>query len=420
MKDRFRVCRPDDYGKSNPEIPVTRGNERLNEDTAGSAVSLAKINTVHIEDSGSLPTESIMNTTAAKTDRKSSQELQNLGIDVPFAHTKRRKRHNYTMIEDMSLLQGFRRYGNAWASIRDDESLGLGLRTATDLRDRMRTRYPNEYKNAGLTGRPRDFPKRPERGGKEGEQMENTDHNAVSADRAKARVRATTAGKLARATSKNDKSAAQAMRPTTKTTSQPKQRDMTSLTSTSSAKKAVNLAPPSSLLSHDRDVFFGALMPFDDDDDFGVDETAERITLDRGILDWPLDNSNNRSFTSTTNGGGGSTVQVTTDLQAGIDPAMTLKKLPLLPRAGGLSSGLPSQAVHGPSQIQTPSNHTSAGGGSGGAGVLPSLAAITALAAGCGTEVGAEEQLELPSLMLGGLDGDVHRVGGLALDELLS
>lgn len=71
----------------------------------------------------------------------------------------RRKRHPYTPVEDEALLRGFVKHGKSWAAIQQDADLHLDHRTSTDLRDRLRTRYPETYAEAGLAPRPADFPK---------------------------------------------------------------------------------------------------------------------------------------------------------------------------------------------------------------------------------------------------------------------
>jgi len=58
----------------------------------------------------------------------------------------------FTPVEDAALLQGFRKYGNAWSLLQVDQV--LSSRTSTDLRDRFRIRYPDEYRSAGLTTKP--------------------------------------------------------------------------------------------------------------------------------------------------------------------------------------------------------------------------------------------------------------------------
>ena len=61
---------------------------------------------------------------------------------------QRRKRRAWTVAEDDSLLKGVTRYGFQWTAIHDDPELKLGHRRATDLRDRIRNKFPDGYKHA--------------------------------------------------------------------------------------------------------------------------------------------------------------------------------------------------------------------------------------------------------------------------------
>ena len=60
----------------------------------------------------------------------------------------RRPRRTWTTEEDQRLLQGVARYGFQWTAIHDDAELDLAHRKATDLRDRIRNKFPDGYKNA--------------------------------------------------------------------------------------------------------------------------------------------------------------------------------------------------------------------------------------------------------------------------------
>jgi len=413
LKDRFRVCCPDQYRGKGSKVLAWDDNRAADKRAASASASAEKDNATDSPSTSN--SNKSTKATGSKTDRKSSRELQDLGINVPFVSTKRRRRHAYSEMEDEALLQGFKTYGNAWAAIRDDEALGLGERTATDLRDRMRTRYPNDYKNAGLAGRPKTFPKPAQRGDENGQSL--TD-NAVETQRipsAKLTTRTDTTDNSTTVTDKRQN--VQILHPpfSERNLQASDQREQITFPLTRQQnKKSVQQALPSSLFSYDHDVFFGALMPFADED--GFEDAAERITLDRGILDWPHDKAHSKNIAA-----GGGTYAGASDAHArldgtgsgGIDPAVTIMKLPVLP---GAVAPRPSHVVQAQQLPATQTNQTS------GAGALPSLASVTALAAESNADSGAEEQLELPSLMLGGLEGDMGRSGGhhfLGFDELL-
>ena len=331
LKDRFRVCYPDNYKTETSSKKKSRSPK-------------------HVSSQHEQPEADLPNTREKpRSDRKSHLELQKLGIEEPFQRSKRRRRTGYRVDEDEALLKGFERHGNSWAVIREDEELGLGDRTATDLRDRFRTKYPDKYEKAGLAPRPVDYPKRLARGA-------NRNQNRLDpgGEFEEGKTLSTTSWTCAGMLSNMG-------RP---------EKENKGSDPPPPAKKQ----PPTSLLPCD-DVFWGA--PFDDVD-------AERITLDRKILDWPSDTAR--------------TLMPSESFPKGsIDPLATLN----LPRPTAISASYTGSAM-----LQN-------------LGSLPSLATITA---GSASEY-LREQLELPSLMgvFGTLEGD-GRTGGHFpnLDELLS
>lgn len=73
-------------------------------------------------------------------------------LDLPMPRAKRRQRTKWSEEEDDALLRGFGRYGPSWTSIQLDPV--LKRRTPTDIRDRIRTRFSEQYTKAGLTPKP--------------------------------------------------------------------------------------------------------------------------------------------------------------------------------------------------------------------------------------------------------------------------
>lgn len=63
---------------------------------------------------------------------------------------QRRKRCAWTAVEDQNLLDGVVKHGFQWTLIHDDPELNLHHRRATDLRDRIRNRFPDGYKHADV------------------------------------------------------------------------------------------------------------------------------------------------------------------------------------------------------------------------------------------------------------------------------
>lgn len=327
LKDRFRVCCPEEYRKSTSLKPA-----KIPEDAQSTTVP---------------PQEPSRVAASTRLERKSSVELRKIGIEEPFEKSKRRPRTGYTKEEDAALLKGFEIYGNSWASIQQDESLGLGSRQSTDLRDRFRTKYPERYRKAGLTPRPEVFPKKPDR-------RRNTPTRSFV--------------DIGPSSSSRNNDSSQT---SDDVQYQRKEKENKDPTSTQPPKPV----PVTSLLQYD-DVFWSAPLDVSDTD-------FDRPTLDRRILDWPLDVT--RPAAVPTN--------------ASVDPLATVKPhapRPTLPEPG---------ATQGLSQST---------------GTLPSLAAVTSIA---GPDGEFMAQLELPTLV--GVLGEIGYEGKgpwqiPSLEELLS
>ncbi|TKA25959.1 hypothetical protein B0A50_05471 [Salinomyces thailandicus] len=291
LKDRFRVCRPEEYLRTRQA-----GNDRPGQST----------------DTSSSPSQSQGRTAPKKSDRKSDIELHRLGITQPFAKTERRTRHNYTETEDQAILAGFRKYGNSWASIRSDKNLGLDHRTATDLRDRLRTKYPIQYAEAGLTPRPEAFPrpKAPRDGDREDSQdpEERTDRLETA--------------ELAL--------------------------DATGSTTAASFPQSATKKPISASFLPSDSVFFGA--PFEDEEG---DFETEPITLDRGILQWAGDNTRQNYFGHPT----GSTIDPLSSLRLPAPTGLPHKAAPhsssgVLPSVADITAYGPQES---PEHMELPS-----------------------------------------------------------------
>ena len=65
-----------------------------------------------------------------------------------FQSKTRRKRRAWTSAEDDALLKGVGQYGFQWTLICEDPVFDLSHRRATDLRDRIRNKFPDGYKHA--------------------------------------------------------------------------------------------------------------------------------------------------------------------------------------------------------------------------------------------------------------------------------
>ncbi|KAK4543482.1 hypothetical protein LTR36_005625 [Oleoguttula mirabilis] len=271
LKDRFRVCCPGDYHPTKVSRPDAHAAVRADDELATDRDDAAS--------------------RSGSTIPKPRIELPEPVINQTFEKNKRRKRHGYSAKEDEAILKGFRKHGKAWAAMRADGDLCLEHRTATDLRDRMRTKYPEEYSKAGLASRPDIFPKPSKRG----KDTDNHEAEIPTAELAAAEA-SNTIGIIA----EKEGQAAQ-------------------------KQMSASLMHQTPLLPLDS-VFWGA--PFDEED---LD--CEPVTLDRGILDWPGDSGKQSSFDNAR--------------ASGIDPLVSLR-LPeptAAPISYSTSYGLPGSVL---------------------------------------------------------------------------
>lgn len=407
LKDRFRICCPDSYKGAKSSSAV------VSSESAPAPDNPNRSGTRRDETSPLIRKQD--DTSKAKsriTERKTTSDLQSLGINAPFTKAPRRSRHGYSPAEDAALLQGFEKHGNAWAVIRQDPDFTvLAGRKATDLRDRMRTRYPDKYKNAGLAPRPDVFPKKPQRGSDEQSSEEKTNGTKELEDPAR-QTRSANANSKANPSSQQSTSST----PSNPTPTAPSSNSNTSAwppaknSGNSSGKiaKTYNGMPPT-LLPYD--VFFGHPFDMNDGLDEPSNEPSERITLDRHILDWagadgtsrppqvlPFQQNDRDARSNAINfGAGGASLSGS---NAGIDPLITLMKLPRPGDANNRETGKRTAQQ--------------------GSGMLPSIASVTA---GARLSENDDSQLELPSLVgvRGGTDAASTAIGGhnLALDDLL-
>ncbi|KAL1634531.1 hypothetical protein SLS56_002224 [Neofusicoccum ribis] len=154
LKDRFRTCCPDEYRKL--KTPAASGAEK-NAGSGGAEPSTAEA--ASGKQVSSLVTSNILLPGSAnlvprkkrgpKVHRKDSRDLASIGIEAPFMKSSRRERREFTEQEDAALLRGFEKHGPHWHVIRNDPDLELTHRHPTDLRDRLRNRWPEKYKEAG-------------------------------------------------------------------------------------------------------------------------------------------------------------------------------------------------------------------------------------------------------------------------------
>lgn len=131
LKDRYRVC-------------ITNKQQRPSAAAAaGEPLAPSSPNTTN------MPSSTL--NIASKDIDSSPPESDAHATPVAAASSStsgRRARRAWTTDEDENLLKGMARYGFQWTLIHDDVELNLSHRKATDLRDRIRNKYSEGYKNA--------------------------------------------------------------------------------------------------------------------------------------------------------------------------------------------------------------------------------------------------------------------------------
>ncbi|CAI6093996.1 unnamed protein product [Clonostachys chloroleuca] len=149
LKDRFRTCCPAELRNPGREAQQTQANAQNN---GKKGLHLDNI----LREDQSSPGAGGMITPPAESDvpqkpkksrahRKRMEDLENLGIHAPFKKSLRRERRPFTEQDDREILDGLHQYGPAWTKIQRDVRFHLSGRYPTDLRDRVRNKYPAIY-----------------------------------------------------------------------------------------------------------------------------------------------------------------------------------------------------------------------------------------------------------------------------------
>ncbi|KAH8822787.1 hypothetical protein DL96DRAFT_1746422 [Flagelloscypha sp. PMI_526] len=89
----------------------------------------------------------------AKTHLSSKVRATNPDGSSLFAKTRSKKRRPFTEEEDRALREGYEAHGCIWATIVKDPIFVASGRRSTDLRDRFRNAFPEEYQRAGYKPR---------------------------------------------------------------------------------------------------------------------------------------------------------------------------------------------------------------------------------------------------------------------------
>lgn len=137
LKDRFRTCCPDELrssSKSKSSSSKSKSKKGLHSEN------------ILIEDSkASSRSSADGKQKKSRAHRKNLEDLAELGIHGPFKKSHRRERRPFTEQDDREILEGLDIYGPAWTKIQRDVRFNLSSRQPTDLRDRVRNKYPDIY-----------------------------------------------------------------------------------------------------------------------------------------------------------------------------------------------------------------------------------------------------------------------------------
>lgn len=151
LKDRFRTCCPAELRGKGKQVSGTPEKVRGGGSTFIPNTKLALIadNSLIDSDGSSADEKSApapsKGLQRSRAHRKNLEDLAELGIKEPFKMSGRRERRPFSDEEDRAILQGFQEYGTAWARILKDPRFNLKGRRPTDLRDRLRNKYPEKY-----------------------------------------------------------------------------------------------------------------------------------------------------------------------------------------------------------------------------------------------------------------------------------
>ncbi|KAI2632798.1 hypothetical protein GGS21DRAFT_143078 [Xylaria nigripes] len=154
LKDRFRTCCPEELrgstgakGEGRELLAVLKNEKRpkkglMSENILNDTeeeVESEKVSPGHVD------SESAPKLRKSRAHRKKMEDLAELGIMGPFKKSHRRERRPFSEQDDREILRGFEQYGPHWTKIQRDPRFNLSTRQPTDLRDRLRNKYPEKF-----------------------------------------------------------------------------------------------------------------------------------------------------------------------------------------------------------------------------------------------------------------------------------
>lgn len=160
LKDRFRTCCPEEMRVTDVDKTKARAKGPFASKTSPPNKSEKpddeSVDTVMADAGDVLPTKDQQTSSSpagsdgrpakkSRAHRMKVSDLVGLGITGPFKKARRRERTTFTSRDDQEILQGLETYGPTWSKIQRDKRFHLGNRKPTDLRDRVRNKYPYIY-----------------------------------------------------------------------------------------------------------------------------------------------------------------------------------------------------------------------------------------------------------------------------------
>ncbi|QUC20114.1 uncharacterized protein UV8b_04355 [Ustilaginoidea virens] len=147
LKDRFRTCCPEELRGSSKSSSLAGSPRAASQDIVRRAKTGLHSENILIQDSPSPRDEpdSVPKPRKSRAHRKKLEDLAELGIHGPFKKSHRRERRPFTDQDDHEILEGLDIYGPSWTKIQRDARFHLSSRQPTDLRDRVRNKYPSIY-----------------------------------------------------------------------------------------------------------------------------------------------------------------------------------------------------------------------------------------------------------------------------------
>ncbi|KAI1645840.1 uncharacterized protein F4817DRAFT_163946 [Daldinia loculata] len=156
LKDRFRTCCPEELRASpsargdisREKQPSVKAKGKPTKGLMSENILNETEEEIEIEQAQSAQNDSDptpQRQRKSRAHRKKMEDLVELGIRGPFKKSHRRERRPFSEQDDREILEGFELYGPQWTKIQRDPRFNLSSRQPTDLRDRLRNKYPEKF-----------------------------------------------------------------------------------------------------------------------------------------------------------------------------------------------------------------------------------------------------------------------------------